>query len=77
VGQAVSELIAAGASMKSLLDGIFVVYNVLILAYGVGLLLPTSRSRLGFLGGLTLVLVGAHRRGPDDARDAVPGPRLA
>ena len=45
--------------MKALLDGIFVVSNVPVLAYGAGRLLPKSQSRLGLLGGLALVLVGA------------------
>ncbi len=61
VAQAVSDLIATGAPNKSLLDPLFGVYNLLTLAFGVGLLqLVRSHNRnrgkvVGTLGALFLV----------------------
>ncbi|MCL5996958.1 MAG: DUF998 domain-containing protein [Chloroflexi bacterium] len=62
VSQPISELVAASAPNRSLLSSLFIVYNVLIGTFGVGLFLNAkagSRGRkLGMAGALALVAVG-------------------
>ena len=64
VSQAVSDLIAAGAPNKGLLDSLFALYNLLTFAFGVGLLIymrndPENRRKVvGTLGAITLVAEG-------------------
>jgi hypothetical membrane protein len=64
VAQAVSDLIATGAPNKSLLDPLFVLYNLLTIAFGLGLFLyvqnnnQNHRKVVGALGALVLVAEG-------------------
>jgi hypothetical protein len=64
VSQAVSDLIATGAPNKSLLDPLFAVYNLLTIAFGVGLFQHVrahnqNRGKVaGTLGALCLVAEG-------------------
>jgi hypothetical protein len=59
----ISSLIQSGASRKALLDPPFLVYNVLLVGFGAGLLgevdrMPGLRSRAGRVGALSIVTVG-------------------
>jgi hypothetical membrane protein len=62
ISMAISELVAEGAPNRALLSSSFLVYNILLTAFGVGLFLKVkgqSRGRIGgFVGSLALVLVG-------------------
>jgi hypothetical protein len=62
IAEAISELVAAGAPNRSLLSSLFLLYNLLASAFGVGIFLTVnsySRGRVsGIIGSLTLVLVG-------------------
>jgi len=64
ISQFISELIAAGAPNKSLLDPLFALYNLLTIAFGLGLVMTvraTSEVRgkvSGTLGALVLVAEG-------------------
>lgn len=51
----VSELTAAGAPNKGLLDGLFLIYNVLVIGFGVGVLRLAARTR-GKISGLVMAL---------------------
>jgi hypothetical protein len=64
IARYVSELIESGAPNKALLDPLFALYNVLTIAFGVGLFLyvkaiPQSRRKmLGIVGALILIAEG-------------------
>jgi Protein of unknown function (DUF998) len=62
VSMAISELVADGAPNRSLLSSLFLLYNVLLSIFGLGLFLKAnipSRGRVsGMVGALALVLVG-------------------
>jgi len=64
ISQAVSELIAAGAPNTSLLDPLFIMYNLLTIACGIGLFhrvrtdTQNRRKGVGTLGALLLVAEG-------------------
>jgi hypothetical protein len=64
ISQAVSDLIAAGASSKALLDPLFAIYNLLTFAFGIGLFLlvrsedQNQRKLAGTLGALSLTAEG-------------------
>jgi Protein of unknown function (DUF998) len=62
ISMAISELVADGAPNRALLSSSFLVYNILLTVFGVGLFLKVnsqSRGRIsGFVGSLALVLVG-------------------
>jgi hypothetical protein len=62
ISMAISELVADGAPNRSLLSSLFLLYNLLVSGFGVGLLLKASSKSRGRLSGLTgslaLVLVG-------------------
>lgn len=64
ISQFVSELIAAGAPNKSLLDPLFALYNLLTIAFGAGLVMTVraaseTRGKVsGTLGALVLVAEG-------------------
>ena len=62
VAEAISELVAAGAPNKPLLSSLFIVYNVLCSAFGIGLLQQTinssGRKTSGKLGAISLILLG-------------------
>jgi hypothetical membrane protein len=58
--QAISELAAIGAASKSVVDPLFVLYDVLLLAFGMGIILTSvSRERALQTTAATLVGVGA------------------
>ena len=57
--QAISELGAIGAPTKPLVDPLFIVYSILIIAFGVGVWASAHRKRaLHLIGGL-LIGIGA------------------
>jgi hypothetical protein len=62
ISMAISELVADGAPNRSLLSSLFLLYNLLASAFGIGLFLKashTSQGRLrGMIGSLALVVVG-------------------
>ena len=62
VSEAISELVADGAPNRPLLSSLFLLYNVLASAFGIGLFLRAksqSRSQIsGIIGSLALLLVG-------------------
>jgi hypothetical membrane protein len=64
ISQYVSELIEAGAPNKAILDPLFAIYNILTIAFGVGLFLyirnvsENRRRTVGTAGALVLVLEG-------------------
>jgi len=62
VAEAISELVAAGAPNKALLSSLFIVYNVLCSAFGIGLLQQTintsGRKTSGKFGAISLILIG-------------------
>lgn len=62
LAEAISELVAAGAPDRSLLSSLFLTYNVLTSAFGIGLILrvkdETGGTISGHIGSLALVLVG-------------------
>jgi hypothetical protein len=63
ISQFVSELIAAGAPNKSLLDPLFALYNLLTIAFGLGLVMTVrasseTRKVIGILGALVLMAEG-------------------
>lgn len=62
LAEAISELVAAGAPNKPLLSSLFIVYNVLCSAFGIGLLqgvIHTSgRKTSGRFGAISLILLG-------------------
>jgi len=64
ISQAVSDLIAAGAPNKSLLDLLFALYNLLVIAFSVGLVQfvrsdqQNRRKVVGTVGALCLVAEG-------------------
>jgi Protein of unknown function (DUF998) len=53
--QAVSELSASGASTRPLIVGSFTPYNALVMAFGVGIWMASSRRRAGRLAGALLI----------------------
>jgi hypothetical protein len=53
--QAVSELSASGASTRSLIVGLFTPYNALVMAFGAGVWIASSRRRAGRLTGALLI----------------------
>ena len=63
VSMAISELVADGAPNRSLLSPLFLIYNVLVSLFGIGLFLKLknqSQGRIrGMTGSLALVAVGA------------------
>lgn len=62
ISEAISELVADGAPNRPLLSSLFLLYNVLASAFGIGLFLKAksqSRSQIsGIIGSLALFLVG-------------------
>ena len=61
IAEAVSELVAAGAPNKPLLSSLFVLYNLLCAAFGVGVLqytAQTERKTSGRVGAISLILLG-------------------
>lgn len=62
LADAISELVADGAPNRFLLSSLFLIYNVLLIAFGIGLFLEVkdrSRGRRsGFIGSLALIMVG-------------------
>jgi hypothetical membrane protein len=64
ITQYVSELIEAGAPNKAILDPLFAIYNILTIAFGIGLFLyirnvsENRRRTVGTAGALVLVLEG-------------------
>jgi hypothetical protein len=62
ISMAISELVADGAPNRSLLSSLFLLYNVLLSIFGLGLFLKAnirSRGRVsGVVGSLALILVG-------------------
>jgi len=62
MSEAISELVADGAPNRFLLSSLFLIYNLLLVAFGIGLFLGVkdrSRGRRsGFIGSLALMLVG-------------------
>lgn len=62
LAEAISELVAAGAPNKPLLSSLFIVYNVLCSAFGIGLLQQTintsGRKTSGKFGAISLILIG-------------------
>jgi hypothetical membrane protein len=62
IADAISELVADGAPNRFLLSSLFLIYNLLLVAFGIGLFLEVkdrSRGRRsGFIGSLALMLVG-------------------
>lgn len=58
--QAISELIAAGAPRKALLDALFILYNGLVIAFGIGMSvsLRGNGRRATLAGALTLTALG-------------------
>ena len=63
ISMAISELVADGAPNRTLLSALFLLYNMLVSLFGVGLVLKANsqpRGRvLGFIGSLALIAVGA------------------
>lgn len=63
LSEPISELTATGAPNKGLLDLLFLAYNLLVMAFGVGLAVKANGSRQGRLSGLiagvALVATGA------------------
>jgi hypothetical protein len=53
--QSVSELMGSGAPTRSLLVPLFTIYNVLVIAFGLGIFLTDSRKRARFTG---ILLIG-------------------
>jgi len=62
VAEAISELVAAGAPNRPLLSALFILYNVLSSAFGLGLFLKDRdepyRRASGLFGSLALVVIG-------------------
>jgi len=62
IADAISELVADGAPNRAMLSLLFLIYNLLLSAFGIGLFLKSkdhSRGRRsGFIGSLALILVG-------------------
>jgi Protein of unknown function (DUF998) len=64
VAQYVSELIETGAPNKAILDPLFAIYNILAIAFGIGLFLyvrgiPENRRKMvGIVGALVLIAEG-------------------
>ena len=62
LAEAISELVAAGAPNKPLLSSLFIIYNVLCSAFGIGLLQqalnPSGRKTSGKFGAISLILIG-------------------
>jgi hypothetical membrane protein len=62
VSMAISELVAEGAPNRTLLSASFLVYNILVSLFGMGLVLKVNRYAhgrvTGTIGSLTLVAVG-------------------
>ena len=64
IAQYVSELIESGAPNKAILDPLFATYNILTIAFGIGLFLyvrsvsENRRKRVGLAGALILVAEG-------------------
>lgn len=62
ISMAISELVADGAPNRSLLSSLFLVYNILLAIFSVGLFLRANSQSWGrvsgTIGSLTLVLVG-------------------
>ena len=62
IAEAVSELVATGAPHKPLLSSLFLVYNILCGAFGVGVLqyaAQTGRKTSGKVGALSLIVLGS------------------
>lgn len=62
ISMAISELVADGAPNRPLLSSLFLVYNMLLCLFGLGLLLKASSESNGriprYIGSITLFLVG-------------------
>ncbi len=62
LSEAISELVADGAPNRSLLSSLFLIYNMLLSAFGLGVFLKAkeqSRGQIsGYIGSLALILVG-------------------
>jgi hypothetical protein len=58
LSEPISELTAAGAPNKALLDVLFTVYNVLVAAFGVGVLVKANGRMQGRIAGLALIGMG-------------------
>ena len=64
IAQYISELIEAGAPNKAILDPLFAIYNILTIAFGIGLFLyireqsDNRRKMVGTIGTLVLVAEG-------------------
>ena len=62
ISMAISELVADGAPNRSLLSSLFLLYNVLLTVFGIGLFFKansqTDRKMSGIVGSLALILVG-------------------
>ena len=61
IAEAVSELVAAGAPNKPLLSSLFLVYNILCGAFGIGVLQyinQTERKTSGYVGAISLIVLG-------------------
>lgn len=74
--QAVSELFAIGASTRPLVVSLFTIYNLLVFAFGLGILITESPKRslhatgilliaYGILGQVTLLFFPIHTRGAE------------
>jgi hypothetical protein len=59
LSQAISELGAIGAPTKQLVDPLFLVYDVLIIAFGVGVWASANRKRALHLIGALMIAIGA------------------
>lgn len=62
--QAISELMASGAPTERLVDPPFLAYDVLMMAFAVGLWLSDSRARVRVLGGLLFAYAAIGLSGP-------------
>jgi hypothetical protein len=52
--QAISELMAINAPSRPVAVPLFIMYDILVIAFGTGLLLPAAQKRLYFAGGLII-----------------------
>ena len=62
LSKAISELVAEGAPNRSILSSLFLIYNLLLGAFGFGIFLKTKDQprgqKSGYIGSLALILVG-------------------
>ena len=83
VTQSISELMARGAPTERLVDPLFLLYDVLVIAFGIGIWRSAARKRPGHLVGGSMIAYGTlgflgptlfemNVRGTGDARTDVP-----